>query len=258
METLVDARIATDKQDCTLVEQFNAVLLYSNPDGSSNQQQHYMIPDIPIVAGPATQGTDFTTAVRTGNRVKLKSCTFSGVLHVDSLLAYDAGRNANLFVRAMLISDKQNPQKLDSASAWDPGVLGGPSSAEELYRENDEGPSKAFGSTTHYTNWMSPINHQRFTVHDEKRIKITNGCGAYDPTAGNAASGALIPVPGVRKFNMSLKCKSRYLHYEKSASMQPSGVAPFLVFHIVTMHGATVANGVVRFSGKCRTVWENL
>lgn len=208
-----------------------------------------MFPDIPQVATGAT-ATNFSTAVRTGNRIKLKSCVFSGVLHFDDQLEWDPGRHANLFVRAMLISDKQNPTKAEAESAWT-------GQAAYLYRENLDGPSQVIQANTQYTNWMAPINHQRYTVHAEKRIKISTGCGAYDPTAGTA--GRVLPdVPGLRKFNIALKCKSRFLHYERETSVQPSGVAPFLVFHIVTMHGATVYNGTIKFTGKCRTVWENI
>ena len=254
METLVDARIASDKQDMHHVRNIPYTQLRSVPQGGAGgaAEQFYMIPGIPLV-GTGVAAENYNTACRTGNRIKLKSCTFSGLLMFDNVMQI-TNVNQNMFLRCMLISDKENPQQADSADAWQQITT---PSANILYRENDAGPSVVFAASAQYTNWCSPINHQRFTVHDEKRIKLTTSRGTTQTTDGNT----IFTYPAnatIKKLTLSMKCKSRYLQYERETAVQPRGVAPFFVFHIVDARGNPIPNGSVGITGKIRTTWENL
>lgn len=173
-------------------------------------------------------------------------------------------RLGHLFVRAMLISDKLNPDRTAAYNAWTVPLL--PGSVGELYRDNI-GPddSAAYGATDVLTNWMSPINHQRFTVHDQKTFKLKPEAVAAEewnqmisPGDDYSVSRYMAAPAAMKKLRLSFKCKSRYLRYASAGASDPSGPTPFFVFHIVALQGNTVPDGAVRISGKIRSRWENL
>jgi len=179
-----------------------------------------------------SQGTERND--RVGAAVRLMNINIKGRVDVPATDNPPVGNpdRSLIFVRLMVLSVKQmksrNYVETNWATEYNPYV----------FKDN----SSPFAPTGLYSDMLSNINRETFTVHKDMIFKMArNNTFSYDVPD----SGATFQKPVSKEFSFNLKCKNKVLKYQDPTDLQPQNWQPFVTAIFCYGNGQPpTANGV--------------
>jgi len=155
---------------------------------------------------------------RTGATLRLMNINIKGRVDIPADDNPPLGNEdrALIYVRLMVLSNKQNKNRNDLETNWNSQYN------DYVFKDN----SAPFAPTGQYSDMLSNINRETFTVHKDMVIKLQrNYPYSYSPAPGD---GATLQKPTSREFNFNLKCRNKLLKYNEPADTQPQNWQPFV------------------------------
>lgn len=226
--TLVDRKI--DKANATqIMTKWQRRYQFTNliSDDPTNRL-HQIVPDV---------ATGTLRDDRLGSQITLKNINIKGRIDVpadDNPLVGNDDR-AQIYVRMMVLSLKVENNLPDVKTNWN-GFY------NDVLFKNNASPSAPTGQ---YVDMLSSINHDAFTTHYDKVMKLNRQYPFFpDPTS---TSGAADQIPTSKEFNFNLKVKNKKLHYNTPSSTQPRNYQPFLCCVFAYGNGAAPSTSRVPF-----------
>lgn len=174
---------------------------------------------------------------RLGSQIRLLNINLKGRIDIpadDNPLVGNDDR-AQIYVRMMVLSLKVENNLPDVKTNWNTFY-------NDVLFKNNASPSAPQGK---YVDMLSSINHEAFTTHYDKVIKLDRRYPFFpDPTS---TSGAASQVPISREFSFNLKCKNKKLLYNTPSSTQPRNYQPFVCCLFAYGNGAQPSTSAVPF-----------
>jgi len=185
---------------------------------SPNTRINNIIPNI-------SQGTERND--RNGATLKLMNINIKGRVDVPATDNPPVGNpdRSLIYVRLMVLSVKSNKSRNDIETNWNSQYN------DYVFKDN----SSPFAPTGQYSDMLSNINRETFTVHKDMIFKMArNNTFSYDVPD----SGATFQKPVSKEFNFNLKCKNKLLKYQDPTDLQPQNWQPFVTAVFAYGNGA--------------------
>lgn len=187
-----------------------------------------IIPDI-------AQGTERND--RQGAVVTLKNINIKGRVDIpaDDNPPIGNSDRAQIYVRLMVLSVKKQASRGEIENTWNSTYN------DFVFKDN----SAPFAPTGQYSDMLSNINRETFTVHKDMVMKLNR----YYPYSFATApgDGATLQRPVSREFNFNLKCRNKKLQYQDPGDLQPQNWQPFVVAIFAYGNGAAPSASGVPF-----------
>jgi len=173
---------------------------------------------------------------RIGTDIRASSLTIKGqwTIPADEFPLLGNADRADISLRMFVVSCKAFCSLSQVRSNWTGGVV-----LRDQFFKAQAVPSAITGT---YRDMVTPVNHELFTVHHDRRFNFRRGLcvpATYVPpsTEGQAH------MPAIHSdFTIRLKVKNKKLMYNEPSDPEPSNWAPFLVSCWCYNNGAAPSN----------------